>query len=90
MAFKQKVVREIEDGKLSQSGACKLYNLKGGSTLPQWIKKIGKNHLLNKIVRIELTDEVNMLKQKEKEKRELESAFAQAHLKIMSLELQIY
>ena len=30
------------------------------------------------------------LKQKEKEKRELESAFAQAHLKIMSLELQIY
>jgi len=51
---------------------------------------MGKNHLLNKIVRIELTDEVNMLKQKEKEKRELESAFAQAHLKIMSLELQIY
>ncbi len=31
------------------------------------------------MVRIELTDEVNMLKQREKEKRELESAFAQAH-----------
>lgn len=86
LAFKQKVVREIEEGKLSQSEASKLYNIKGGSTIQKWIKKMGKNYLLNKIVRIELTDEVNMLKQREKEKRELESALAQAHLKIMSLE----
>ena len=86
LAFKQKVVKEIEEGKLSQSEASKLYNIKGGSTLPGWIKKMGKNYLLNKIVRIELTDEVNMLRQREKEKRELESALAQAHLKIMSLE----
>jgi len=40
---------------------------------------MGKNHLLNKVVKIELTDEVNMLKLREKEKRELESALAQAH-----------
>ena len=86
LAFKQKVVKEIEEGKLSQSEASKLYNIKGGSTIQKWIKKMGKNYLLNKIVRIELTDEVNMLKQREKEKRELESALAQAHLKIMSLE----
>lgn len=89
LAFKQKVVKEIEEGKLSQSAASKLYNIKGGSTIQQWIKKMGKNHLLNKIVRIELTDEVNMLKQREKEKMELESALAQAHLKIMSLEKMI-
>jgi len=89
LAFKQKVVREIEEEKVSKSEACKLYNIKGGSTIQQWIKKMGKNHLLNKIVRIELTDEINMLKQREKEKRELESALAQAHLKIMSLEKMI-
>lgn len=89
VSFKQKVVREIEEGKLSLSDASQLYNIKGGSTIQQWIKKMGKNHLLNKIVRIELTDEVNMLKQREKEKRELESALAQAHLKIMSLEKMI-
>ena len=86
LAFKQKVVREIEEGKLSLSEASKLYDIKGSSTLQQWIKKMAKNHLLNKIVRIELTDEVKMLKQREKEKRELESALAHAHLKILSLE----
>jgi len=86
LAFKQKVVSEIEEGKLSKSEAYKLYNIKGGSTIQRWIKNMGKNHLLNKVVKIELTDEVNLLKQREKEKRELESALAQAHLRILSLE----
>ncbi|MHB8337922.1 MAG: transposase [Ignavibacteriaceae bacterium] len=86
LAFKQKVVMEIEGGKLSISEAQKLYNIKGGWTIQRWIKKMGKNELLNKVVKIELSDEVNMLKQRERENRELESALAQAHLKIMSLE----
>lgn len=86
LAFKQKVVKEIEEGKLSISESKKLYNIKGGGTLQGWIKKMGKNHLLNKVVKVALTDEVNILKQTEKEKQELETALAQAHLRILSLE----
>ena len=86
LSFKQKVVREIEEGKLSISEAQKLYDLGGATTVKRWIKKLGKNELLNKVVRIELKDEVSKLKQIEKQKRELEAALAQAHLKILSLE----
>lgn len=86
MAFKQKVVEEIESGKLSQSQARRLYGIGGESTIQKWIKKLGKLHLLNKVVRIELKDEISKLKQIEQEKRELESALARAHLKILTYE----
>lgn len=85
-AFKQKVVDEIEEGKLTISEARKLYDIRGGPTIQLWIKKFGKLHLLNKVVRIEMKDEVSKIKQLEKQKRELESALAQAHLKILAYE----
>ena len=69
--------------------AKRLYDITGGDTIERWIKKLGKNHLLNKVVRIEMTDEVSRLKRLEKEKRELESALAQAHLRIVTLEKTI-
>jgi transposase-like protein len=86
LSFKQKVVSEIESGKLTKSGARKLYGIGGGSIINVWIKKFGKFHLLNKVVRIELKDEVSKLKQLEKEKKDLESALAQAHLKLIVYE----
>ena len=85
-AFKQKVVSEIECGQLTIEQARKIYNIGGGSTISKWITKLGKNHLLAKIVRIEMRDEIDQLKKLEKEKVELERALAQAHLKILSLE----
>ncbi len=85
-AFKQKVVNEIESGQLSIEGARKIYDIGGGSTINTWIKKQGKNHLLAKIVRIQMRDEVDQLKKLQKDKAELESALAKAHLKIISLE----
>jgi transposase-like protein len=86
ISFKQKVISEIERGKLTKEGARKLYGIGGGSVINGWIKKFGKMHLLNKVVRIELTDEVSKLKQLEKEKKALESALAQAHLKLIVYE----
>jgi len=86
LSFKQKIVTEIESGKLTQIGAKKLYDIGGGETISIWIKKLGKLHLLNKVVRIELKDEVSRIKQLEKEKKELESALAQAHLKLIVYE----
>lgn len=85
-AFRQKVVSEIESGKLTITGARRLYSIEGGATIQNWIKKLGKLHLLNKVVRIELKDEISKLKQLEKEKKELESALAQAHLKLLTYE----
>lgn len=86
ISFKQKVISEIESGKLTREGARKLYGIGGGSVINGWIKKFGKMHLLNKVVRIELTDEISKLKQLEKEKKELESALAQAHLRLIVYE----
>jgi transposase len=85
-AFKQKIISELESGKLTIEQARRIYNIGGGSTIQKWIKKYGKNHLLGKIVRIEMPEEVNELKKLKKKKAELESALAKAHLKILSLE----
>lgn len=88
-AFKQKVVSEIENGKLTVSEAQKLYDIRGGETIQKWIKKLGKSHLLNKVVHIQMRDEIDKIKELEKQKRELESALAQAHLKIITLESSV-
>jgi len=85
-AFKQKVVSEIESGILTQNQARELYDIGGGSTIHSWIKKFGKNHLLAKVVRIEMKDEKNKIKELKRQKQELESALAKAHLKILSME----
>ena len=84
--FKHKVVNEIESGRLSITGAQKLYSIGGSLTIQTWIKKLGKLHLLNKIVRIELKDEISKLKELEKRNKELESALANAHIKIVTYE----
>ena len=85
-AFKQKVVSEIESGKLTIAKAKKIYDIKGDHTIQYWIKKLGKNHLLSKVVRIEMKDEKDKIKELERQKQQLESALAQAHLKIICLE----
>jgi transposase-like protein len=84
--FKQKVISEIESGKLTKSEARRLYGIGSETSIQKWIKQLGKLHLLNKVVRIELKDEVSRLKQLEKEKKELESALARAHLKLITYE----
>ena len=89
LAFRQKVVSEIESGKFSIEKARKIYDIGGNSTIHYWIKKLGKNHLLSKVVRIEMKDEKDKLKELEQQKQHLESALAQAHLKNICLESTI-
>ena len=85
-AFKQKVVTEIETGELSISEAQRLYGINGGDTIQAWVRKLGKNHLLNRIVRIEMKDEKDRVKELEKKIRTLESALANEHVKNIVLE----
>ncbi|MFC1643619.1 IS630 transposase-related protein [Chlamydiota bacterium] len=87
MAFKQKVVNELESGKFrSLNEAAKIYGIGGTRTIRFWVKKLGRNHLLNKVVRVEMKDEKDRIKELEKEKQRLESALAQSQLKIITLE----
>ena len=39
-SFKQKVVKEVEEGKLSKHQVQKKYDIKGGSTIKKWKKTI--------------------------------------------------
>lgn len=86
MAFQQKVLSEIEAGTLTRAEAQRLYDIRGSETITKWLRKRGKNHLLTRVVRVQMADETSTVKHLEKEKQRLESALAQAHLKILTLE----
>ena len=63
-AFKLKVVQDIEKGKLTISEARRLYEINGTNTVYRWLRKYGKNDLIQKVVRIEMKDEKSQLKKK--------------------------
>jgi transposase-like protein len=88
LAFKQKVISEIESGIYNISDASRVYNVSNRS-IYTWLEKFNKDHLFNRIVRIQMRDETSRIKELEKQKKELESALAQAHLKILTLESTI-
>jgi transposase-like protein len=88
-AFKQQVVSEIESGIYTISQAQQLYRIGSNSTIRNWLRQFGKNHLLSQRVHIQTTEEVNQLKQLASDKQRLESALADAHLKIARLESQL-
>lgn len=89
LAFKQKIVSEIESGKFTIAEAQHVYDITGAATIQNWLKKLGKSHLLNTIVRIEMKGEAQKIRELKKQKQQLESALAQAQLKIICLESTI-
>lgn len=80
VSFKQKVVNEIEEEGISISDARRRYNIGGEATVQSWIKKFGKTHLLNTVVRIEMKDEKDRVKELEEEVKKLKIALADAVL----------
>jgi transposase-like protein len=86
IAFRQKVVSEIEAGKLTIAHARRVYGIHGSNTIRRWLRTMGNPELLTQVVRIAMTDEPSRVQRLEKEKERLESALAQAHLKIVTLE----
>lgn len=79
-AFKLKVVNEIESGKLSMNKAREIYDIGGSQTIERWIKNLGKNHLLSKVVRIEMKDEKDKLNELKERVRQLEKLLANKEL----------
>ena len=62
---------------------------KAALTIHNWIKKFGKNHLLNKIVRVEMKGEKDRTKELENEIKKLKIALADATLEKHALETLI-
>jgi transposase-like protein len=88
-AFKLKVLKEIESGQITQSQAVKKYGITHDATVHYWIKKYSKHHLLQRVVRIEMPNEIKqseIIKQLKEEKRKLESALAQTQVKLIVYE----
>ena len=89
ISFKQKVVREIEEEGLGIRQVARRYGIKGGGTIQRWVKQLGKNHLLNKIVRVEMKGEKDRTKELEAEIKRLKIALADATLQKHALETLI-
>jgi transposase-like protein len=79
-AFKLKVVTEIESGKFTIGEARRIYDIGGPTTIQRWIKKYGKHHLLNKIIRIEMKDEKDKVKALQNQIKALERALSQSQV----------
>ena len=63
--FKQQVVSEIESGKFTKDGARRHYQIKGKSTVLNWIRKFGNLHQIkaeNRIVMQNEKDEITLLR----------------------------
>jgi len=78
--FKLQVVEEIEKNGLSVEDCRRKYGIGGGQTIQEWLKKLGKHHLLNKVVRVETRDELDELKRLRAENKALKEAYAELAL----------
>lgn len=91
-AFKLHVIEDMEKNALSNAEIVKKYGLNSAGLLHLWLKRYGKYHLIQRIVRIEMPEEkspYDIIKELKKEKQELESALAQSHIKNLALESMI-
>ncbi len=84
-AFKRSVVAEVESGRYTALEAAAVHQVHFSSVY-LWLKQLGGPTTQNRIMRIEMPNERDRIKELEKEKRALESALAQAHMKILLLE----
>ena len=78
LSFKQQVIEQLESGRFgSISEARAHYGIKGGDTVPKWLRKYGRNHLCAKVVRVEKPDEKNRIRELKKQVRQLKEALGQ-------------
>ena len=90
--FKRSVIEEIEKNGLSIEDCPRKYAIGGATTIQKWLKMYGKNHLLNKIVRVETIDEIQEIKALKKEIKALKEAYAEMTIekKVYETYLQVY
>lgn len=88
-AFKRNIIEQIEKNDLTPAEAVRKYGIGHCSTINYWMKRYGKRHLVKSIVRISMPQEPKdqeLIKQLKADKQQLESALAQAQLKVIAME----
>jgi transposase len=85
-ACKQQIVGQIERGEITIAQARQRYDIGGSTTIDRWLKQLGKHHLLATVVRIEMAEERDRIKDLEEQVRTLERALAQTQVKALALE----
>lgn len=84
-AFRRQVVAEYEaGGTIAQLQ--KKYGITGGQTIQTWIKKYAREGLRHDLVRIQIADEINRIKELEDQVQELEQALGRVMLDRIKLE----
>jgi transposase-like protein len=83
--FKRSVVADVESGRYTVLEAAAVHQVNFTSVYA-WLKKLGSPDSQTRTMRIEMPNERKRIKELEEEKRALESALAQAHMKILLLE----
>jgi transposase len=76
--FKMQVVQEIESGRFSSVQAASLHHgITGSVTVRGWVRRLGKNHLLAKVVRVEQVDEADRIVELRRQVERLQKALGQ-------------
>jgi len=89
LAFKKRVVQEVESGLLTRNTARSKYNIGGKTTVLKWCRKYGKLYNLGLKVNISMITETDEKEALKRRIRLLEEALSNAHLKIEAQELMI-
>jgi len=75
ISFKQQVIRELESGRFDNiSEAKEHYGINGAATIQTWLRRYGRNHLCSKVVRIEMPEEKDQVRELKKQIRQLTEA----------------
>ena len=88
-AFKEQVIRELEQGDLNPNQLSKKYGIKGVNTVQYWLRRRGKLNLLPKLIRVEKPDEKDKVKELEKQIRQLKEALADTQVRYLIAETQL-
>ena len=81
VAFKRQVVADLEAGRFRTIGQARAhYGIGGATTVRRWLKQFGRNHLIPKVVRVEMPDEADQIRQLKKQIRQLHQALGETQL----------
>jgi len=86
VAFKMKVVEEVENGLISACAARTLYRIPGKATIAEWVKRYGVNERISRQVYVMTRDEEIELFRLRKEVKRLEKALDDSQVKAIALE----
>ena len=88
-AFKQEVVQQIEEGRLTVREAMRTYGVKGSLTIAGWIRGMGKLDLLPKHIRVEKLEERDQVRELQRKIKELKDALAETQVRCIIAETRL-